>query len=57
MKEETISVEMADPEKCKCFKCIHGFLKPDYIGCGKFRVKPREVLYENAECSEFKALK
>lgn len=55
MMKDKIKVNMADFSNIKCRNCIYsigsGVLSNS---CCKFKNKPRDVYYENAECPEFK---
>jgi hypothetical protein len=55
-KNETISLQVANKEKCKCAKCLYGqFGGFDNWKCIKYpKGKPSEVLYENKDCEKFK---
>ena len=55
-ENETISVRVANKEKCPCAKCKWGKLFGgwDESWCAKFtEVKPSKILYDNEDCPHF----
>ena len=53
-KEEEMSVKMCDPERIHCKDCYWATLSGAAASyCAKYRYKPYDVYYENAECPKF----
>lgn len=54
MEKEKITLNIADYDNIKCRTCIYsvinGTMSPT---CGKFKLKPRKVYYEGADCPEY----
>ena len=55
-KAEDLNIKIPTDE-VKCKTCIFSGANPLNIICAKFRIKPSDVLYENAECPKYKELK
>ena len=50
--EDELSIKVSTDE-IKCKKCVWGLLDAYSIGCAKYKFKPSDVLYENADCKKF----
>lgn len=58
-ENDTLSVRVADKEKCPCAKCKWGLLFGgwDESWCAKYPDgKPSRILYDNEECPYFKPI-
>lgn len=40
---------------CPCKRCVWALDTPNLINCGKYKLKPSDVLYESAKCPKFEA--
>ena len=55
-KAENLNITIPT-DKVKCKNCVFADVNPLNINCAKFRIKPSEILYENAECPKYKEFK
>lgn len=54
MNEEKIVLRIADYDKIKCRTCIYSSISGAMSEhCCKFKIKPREVYYDGADCPEY----
>ena len=54
MEEKDIAVfNLADSKKIKCMMCKYGQNGCLLSYCAKFKEKPHDVYFENADCPEF----
>ena len=54
MKEEKANLFVAEYETIKCRTCRYSVIGGTMsISCGKYKIKPRNVYYESAECPQY----
>lgn len=52
-KDERVEFNLPDMKKIKCLMCKYGQNGCLLSYCAKFKLKPHDVYYENADCPEF----
>lgn len=52
--EKTVTLGFS-PKEFKCKDCVFSLGTPYNVNCPKYKLKPREVLYEGKDCPKFKA--
>lgn len=52
-KQDAVIFELPDAKKIKCLTCKFGQNGCTLTYCAKFKVKPNDVYYENADCPEY----
>ena len=53
-KDEELTLKLPNPKKIKCLTCKYGDMGCTLPYCYKFKLKPHDVYYENADCPEYK---
>ena len=54
MRKEQVNLFVADYETIKCRTCKYSIISGTMsISCCKFKIKPRNVYYESADCKEY----
>lgn len=52
-EKDTVIFNLPNPKKIKCLTCVNGVMGCTLPYCVKFKLKPHDVLYENADCPEY----